>query len=140
MERRPIAIRNDGKWYFDGAEMFRLEIVNLLAANTHRDDDGNYYIRLGEDVNPLIVEDVPFLAVRCELLEDGGIKLFFHDLQEFVLTEPVKLGFKGDTPYVTYKWTNDTRLSRGVYWRLSKYFHFEGDEVFVKPGQPAEAE
>ena len=133
MERRPIAIGRDGKWYFDGAEMFRLDIVNILAVNTYRDEDGGYYIRLGEDVNPLIVEDVPFFAARCEEQEDGRMKLIFHDLQEFIITEPLKLALKGDVPYITYKWESDTRLSRGVYWRLSKRFRFDNDEVYIMP-------
>ena len=138
MERKPIVIRKDGKWYFDGAEMFRLDIVNVLAVNTYRDEAGSYYIRLGEDVNPLIVEDVPFYATGYEEQEDGAIKLVFLDSQELVIKEPLKLLLKGDVPYISYKWDYDTRLSRGVYWKLSDHFQFHGDDIYIVPKNTAD--
>ena len=131
MEGKPITIRKNGKWYFGEAEMFRRNIVNLLAKNMHRHEDGSFYIRLGEDVNPLSVEDVPFYATGYVEQEDGSVKLVFFDLQEYVLNDETKLTLKGDVPYISYKWENDTRLSRGVYWKLSEFFDFRGEEVFI---------
>ena len=129
-----ITIKSNGKWYFGQAEMFRRKILNILASNIYRNDDGSYYIQMGDDHNPLIVEDVPFLAsgiVDHEL----PIKLVLHDLQEIVLDHEMKLFFKGDVPYISFKWEADTRLTRGVYWKLSQYFDFRGDEVYILPPQ-----
>jgi len=133
MERTPITIKKDGKWYFGEAEMFRRDIVNHLAVNTFRHEDGSYYIRIGEEVNPLIVEDVPFFAIVYEEQEDGKVKLIFHDMQEFIIESPVKITLNGDTPYISYKWENDTKLSRGVYWGLSKHFQIDNEEVCIVP-------
>jgi len=129
-----ITIKADGKWYFGQAEMFRRQILNILAKNMHRRDDGSYYIKMGDEENPVIVEDVPYLA--------SGIKedqvpfiLVFHDLQEMVLEQELKLTFKGDVPYISYQHEGDTRLSRGVYWKMSEHFDFRGDEVYFVPPQ-----
>ncbi len=129
-----ITIKENGKWYFGQAEMFRRQILNVLATNLHRNSDGNYYIQMGDDENPVIVEDVPYLATGI-LENERPIKLAFHDLQEMALDHELKLHLKGDVPYITFQWEADTRLSRGVYWKLSQYFEFRGDDVFIVPPQ-----
>jgi hypothetical protein len=128
-----IVISKSGKWYFGTAEMFRRNILNILAAHIERNDDGSYCIKLGDDMNPITVEDVPFLASGYVQEEDGSIKLVFHDLQEMILDREHKIYFKGDVPYISFRWPSDTRLSRGVYWKLSDYFDFRGEEVYIVP-------
>lgn len=129
-----ITIKENGKWYFGQAEMFRRQILNILAKNLYRKSDGSYFIQMGEDENPVIVEDVPYLAVGI-VENEIPHKLVFHDLQEMILDHELKLYFKGDVPYITFKWEGDTRLSRGVYWKLSQYFDFRDDDVYIVPPQ-----
>ena len=133
MELTEIIIKKDGKWYFGQAEMFRRNILNILARNIERQDDGSYCIKLGEDINPITVEDVPFLATGYTEDEDGRVKLCFHDLQEMALLNELKLYLKGDVPYISFRWEADTRLSRGVYWKLSEFFDLRGDEIYIVP-------
>ena len=128
-----IVIRRDGKWYYNNAEMFRRNIVNLLAVNIDKQEDGNYIIAMVNEVSGIDVEDVPFYESGIQETEKGGLKLIFHDLQEYELTEELRLYFKGDVPYISYRWPADTRLSRGIYWKLSDYFSFRGDEVYIVP-------
>lgn len=127
-----ITIRENGKWYFGEAEMFRRQILNVLAKNLHRNPDGSYFIQMDDDHNPVIVEDVPYLAVGI-MDNERPLKLVFHDLQEMVLDHELKLYLKGDVPYISFKWEADTRLTRGVYWKLSDYFEFRGEEIFIVP-------
>lgn len=133
MEAQEIKIARDGKWYFGDAEMFRRNILQILAKNINRDETGTYYIEMGEETNPLIVEDVPFLATG--IVEEKGlpVKLIFHDLQEMELEHELKLYLCDDVPYISYRWQADTRLSRGVYWKLSDYFDFRGEEIYIVP-------
>ncbi|MDD3364873.1 MAG: DUF1285 domain-containing protein, partial [Syntrophomonas sp.] len=79
-------------------------------------------------------EDVPYLVTGI-IENEKPIKLAFHDLQEMVLDHELKLYFKGDVPYITFHWEADTRLSRGVYWKLSNFFEFRGEDVFIVPPQ-----
>jgi hypothetical protein len=132
MDLKDITIKSDGKWYYGGAEMFRRNILNILASHIEREEDGTYCIKLGDDVNPINVEDVPFMAIGYMETEEG-IKLRFHDLQELLLDHEFKITFKGDVPYISYRWEADTRLSRGIYWKLSDYFDFRGDDVYIVP-------
>jgi len=127
-----ITIKENGKWYFGEAEMFRRKILNVLAKNLHRNPDGSYFIQMDDDHNPVIVEDVPYLATGI-MDEELPLKLVFHDLQEMVLDHELKLYLKGDVPYISFKWEADTRLTRGVYWKLSDYFEFRGEEIFIVP-------
>ncbi len=129
-----ITIKSDGKWYYGQAEMFRRQIVNILAKNIHRRDDGSYYIKMGEEENPLIVEDVPFLASGVKENE-MPITLVFHDLQEMVLDKEMKLIFKGDVPYISFQSEGDTKLTRGVYWKLSEHYDFRDEDVYFVPPQ-----
>ncbi len=132
MDMQDITIRKNGKWYYGNAEMFRRNILNILAAHIEKSGDGNYCIKLGDDINPITVEDVPFLA-NGYLEEESGIKLVFHDLQEMPLDQEKKLFLKGEVPYITFRWEADTRLSRGVYWKLSQFFDFRGEEIYIVP-------
>lgn len=133
MEEREISIRRDGKWYFGEAEMLRRNILNILAANIQKTTDGSYCIQMGKDYSPLTVEDVPFYATGIVEEENGQIKLVFYDLQEYLLVNKIRLYLKADVPYISFKWEADTRLSRGVYWKLSDYFVFEGEDIFIVP-------
>ncbi|NLV22225.1 MAG: DUF1285 domain-containing protein [Syntrophomonadaceae bacterium] len=133
MDYQDIKITRDGKWYFGDAEMFRRNILQILARNINRDENGNYFIEMGSECNPLIVEDVPFLAVGIVEEDEQPVKLVFHDLQEIELDHELKLYIKDDVPYISYRWVADTRLSRGVYWKLSDYFDFRDDEIFIVP-------
>ena len=133
MDYQEIKIARDGKWYFGEAEMFRRNILQILAKNINRDEEGTYYIEMGDDLNPLIVEDVPFLATGLVEENQKPIKLVFHDLQEMELEHELKLFLRDDVPYISYRWQADTRLSRGVYWKLSDYFDFRGEEIYIVP-------
>ncbi|CFX18958.1 Protein of unknown function DUF1285 [Syntrophomonas zehnderi OL-4] len=133
MDYQEIKIGRDGKWYFGEAEMFRRNILQILARNINQDEDGNYFIQMGQETNPLIVEDVPFLATGLVEKENQPLKLVFHDLQEMVLDHELKLYLRGDVPYISFRWEADTRLSRGVYWKLSDYFDFRGEEIYIVP-------
>lgn len=132
MDLKEIRIARSGKWYFDRAEMFRRQILNILAVNIQKLDDGSYCIKLGDDINPITVEDVPFLATGI-VEEENHIKLVFHDLQEMDLDHELKLYLKGDVPYISYRWEADTKLSRGIYWKLSEHFDYRGEEVYIVP-------
>jgi hypothetical protein len=102
-----------------------------LARNIERLEEGGYCIRLGQEESRITVEDVPFLATGYLEEDDGRIKLVFHDLQEMPLDHEIKLYLKGDIPYISFRWEADTRLSRGVYWKLSEFFDFRGEEIYI---------
>jgi formate dehydrogenase subunit beta len=62
-----IVIRRDGKWYYNNAEMFRRNIVNLLAVNIDKQEDGNYIIAMGNEVSGFekVQDQDEGLASKC---------------------------------------------------------------------------
>ncbi|NLB18407.1 MAG: DUF1285 domain-containing protein [Syntrophomonadaceae bacterium] len=132
MSIQEIRIKNDGKWYADDREMFRKPIVNLFATHLEKDEIGGYYIQLEKETYPVLVDDVPFTVVNAAIV-DGAIVFVFHDEQEIRLDTKTLLSFTGDTPYLSFRWENDTRLNRSVFWMISRYLEENGDQVFLVP-------
>lgn len=143
MDQPTISIHKNGKWYWGEVEMFRRNIIKILARNIVRENDGSYFIAMGQEKQALIVEDVPFYATGIHVNEEGRLVLTFHDLQEMVLDKTLQLFRKGNVPYITFRWPADTRLSRGLYWKLSEYFVLQEDPeqqepVYIVPPEKAQ--
>ncbi len=132
MSVQEIRIKSDGKWYADDNEMFRIQIVNLFATHLQRNEAGEYYIELQDDSYPILVDDVPFTAVAAEVVE-GAIVFRFHDEQQLRVEESTPLTMKGDVPYLSMRWPDDTRLNRSAYWMISNMLEEIDGQVFVVP-------
>ncbi len=132
MSVQEIRIKNDGKWYADDRLMFRKPIVKLFATNLERDNNDGFYIRLNQETFPVAVEDVPFLATDA-YIDEGAIVLVFYDEQEMRVEEEIPLTFKEDTPYLSFKWENDTRLGRSAFWMVSNFLVERNNQVFLTP-------
>ena len=65
-----IRVERDGKWYFEGAEIIRKDILSLFYDSLHLDEDG-YYIEINGERERLEVEDTVFLVQGAELVKDG---------------------------------------------------------------------
>lgn len=62
MENNEIKIDKDGIWYYNGAHMFRKEILNVFFQNLRIDECGRYLIELGTERCYLDVEDTAFVV------------------------------------------------------------------------------
>lgn len=62
MENYEIKIDKDGIWYYNGAHMFRKEILNVFFQNLRIDECGRYLIELGTERCYLDVEDTAFVV------------------------------------------------------------------------------
>jgi hypothetical protein len=65
-----IRVGKDGKWYFEGAEIIREEILSLFYASLHLDDEG-YYLEIQGERERLDVEDTVFIVKEAELVKDS---------------------------------------------------------------------
>lgn len=80
-----ISIDRDGRWFHEGSEIKRLELVSLFAGLLRREDDGCYYLvtpveKVEVDValHPLMVVDAAPMAAEEEpvlalVLNTGGV-------------------------------------------------------------------
>ncbi|NNC54225.1 MAG: DUF1285 domain-containing protein [Pseudomonadales bacterium] len=69
--RIDITIHSDGVWSYRGSPILRHEMVKLFASQLFF-DEGNYYIRAPEQTLRISVEDLPFLVVSLDTLNDGA--------------------------------------------------------------------
>jgi len=65
-----IRVDRDGTWYYEGAEIFRKEILSLFYNSLHLDDDG-YYLEIKGERERLEVEDTVFIVKDAELVKDS---------------------------------------------------------------------
>ena len=98
-----IAIDRDGRWFHEGSEIKRVELVSLFAGLLRREDDGAYYLvtpveKVEVDValHPLMVVD----ATRVDdtttgrspwlILNSGGV--FYLNDETGLTPEPAAAG------------------------------------------------
>lgn len=62
MNNFEIKIDKDGLWYYNGAHMFRKEILNVFFDHLKVDECGKYLIELGPERCYLDVEDTAFVV------------------------------------------------------------------------------
>lgn len=132
MSVQEIRIKNDGKWYADDRLMFRKAIVKLFATNLVRDENDQYFIKLNQETFLVVVEDVPFLATDA-YVDGGAIVFVLYDEQELRVEEEVPVVFIDDTPYLSFRWENDTRISRSAFWMVSNFLVERDNQVYLVP-------
>lgn len=132
MSVQEIRIKNDGKWYADDRIMFRKPIVKLFATNLQRANEDQFFICLNEETFPVVVEDVPFLVTDA-YVDEGAIVFILYDEQELRIEKETPVVFKGEVPYMSFRWKNDTRLSRSAFWMVSNFLTEMNDQVFLFP-------
>ena len=84
MDNFEIRIDKDGLWYYNGAHMFRKEILSLFFDHLKIDECGKYIIELGPERCYLEVEDTAFVvgAVYKNKIPDNGkeqIEILLND-------------------------------------------------------------
>jgi len=132
----PFSIRIDkeGVWYYNGEEMFRKDIVNLLYEHLSRDEEGNYVIVMGEERCVIEVEDVPYVIRAVYKFSENGeekeyVKLVMNDLSvEDLDPSTVWIGHD-NIPYCTVKEGRFTaRFSRAGYYQLAEYIEYDDNK------------
>lgn len=68
-----IRIAEDGRWFHEGGEIKRHELVCLFASILRREQDGEYYLVTPVEKWRLRVDDLPLLVVDTEIEEQGGV-------------------------------------------------------------------
>ncbi|MBN1254199.1 MAG: DUF1285 domain-containing protein [Deltaproteobacteria bacterium] len=127
--RPSITVDKDGKWYFEGAEIIRKEILSLFYESLHFDDNG-YYLEINGERARLEVEDTVFLVQGAELVKDSEEAFIIRlndgteeqlDLDTFRIAE-------GNVPYCLVKEGKfPTRFLRLPFYQVAQ--HAQHDEA-----------
>jgi hypothetical protein len=127
MENFEIKIDKDGLWYYQGAHMFRKEILSVFFQSLKIDECGKYLIELGEERCYLNVEDTAFVvaAVYKTKLPGNGLEhidiLLNDDSCEKLAMNSLCTG-RDNVLYCRVKEGKFTaRFSRNSYYQLAEF-------------------
>lgn len=133
---KPIFIDKEGRWFFQGSEMIRRDIVLLFCRHLHRDSQGRYLIRLAEEESYVDVEDTAFVISRIDLQSHGECEPCFHiwlndDSREVLNLDTLFVG-KGNVPYCRVKEGKfPARFQRQAYYQLAEHVHEENGKYVI---------
>lgn len=135
MENYEIKIDKDGIWYYNGAHMFRKEILNVFFQNLRIDECGRYLIELGTERCYLDVEDTAFVvaAVYKTKLPGNGLEqidiLLNDDSCEKLEMNSIYTG-RDNVLYCRVKEGNFTaRFSRNSYYQIAEFIELSENSV-----------
>ena len=127
-----IRIASDGRWFHEGDEIRRFELVKLFASILVLEDQGDYWLATPAEKGRITVNDAPFI-IRAMTVKTGAQsqqnKICFHtNINEMVLLDiehPLQLraGAKSPDlrPYIEVRDGLLAKLSRPVYYQLADY-------------------
>ena len=129
-QRFDIRIATDGRWFHEGGEIFRIELVKLFASILLRDKDGDYWLATPAEKGRITVEDVPFvisyMTVKSGAISKSNEIVFFTSLNDRIVLDekcPLQLVYnkrsKDFRPYIEVRDGLFARLSRPVYYELA---------------------
>jgi uncharacterized protein len=152
MENYEIKIDKDGIWYYNGAHMFRKEILSVFFQNLRIDECGRYLIELGPERCYLHVEDTAFVVAAvyktnlpCNGLEQIDI-LLNDDSCEKLETNSLYTGRDNVLYCLVKEGRFAARFSRNSYYQLAEfieqsengadfYINLNGEKYFIKRNQ-----
>ena len=131
-QRFDIRIAPDGRWFHEGGEIFRIELVKLFASILFRDEDGDYWLATPAEKGRIKVEDVPFVVIDMAItigdISKSNEIVFFTSLDDKIVLDekcPLQLVYSkrsGDLrPYIEVRDGLLARLSRPVYYQLAEH-------------------
>lgn len=140
-----IKIDKEGVWYYNGAEMFRKDILAVFFENLHRDESGRYYVQLGSDMSYLKVEDTPIVVKSVHEIPDpdtpqgtpddgrGEIGIFLSDSSlEKVDLASLRMG-EGNVLYCSLKRGFPARFTRAAWYQIAEKIQFDENEGYFIP-------
>ncbi len=132
-----IVIRADGRWFHEGGEIRRQELVKLFASILRREADGCYYLVTPVEKWRIRVEDQPFLMVDLEHATDQV--LMKSNTDEWVPVDaehPLEVSTNNETgePYPTLQLDHGLRakVGRAVFYRLVELADKESGQLWVR--------
>ena len=127
-----IRIATDGRWFHEGDEIRRIEMVKLFASVLMRDETGDYWLVTPAEKGRITVDDVPFIVF--EMLVSLGADSqsneihFRTNLDEIIALDaahPISLrsadDLEGFRPYIEVRNGLMAKLSRPVYYQLAEH-------------------
>ena len=127
-----IRIASDGRWFHEGDEIRRIELIKLFASILVIDNEGNYWLATPAEKGCITVDDAPFIisdmTVKTGVRSQQNEICFQTNIDETVLLDirhPLQLRATAQSPdfrpYIEVRDGLLAKLSRPVYYQLADY-------------------
>jgi hypothetical protein len=122
-----IYVDRDGSWFHKGNPIVHRGVLRLFYESLCRDEQGNYVLRLEDQVCRLEVEDTPFVVVGLDFVPAGrdGKEFFILHLidetQERLDPNTLCVGAQNVLYCKVRNGTFPARFSRAGYYQMAKY-------------------
>ncbi len=123
--RIDIRIDAGGKWFHEGAEIGRFELVKLFASILRHESENGFVLVTPVEKWQIEVEDAPFIAVAMAARSQGDAEelRFVTNVGEEVLVDAehqllVSNAAASPRPYIQVRPGLTAKLSRPVYYQL----------------------
>lgn len=132
-----IEIRSDGRWFHEGGEIRRHELVRLFASILRREQDGHYYLVTPVEKWRIRVVDQPLLVVDLECgAEQLLVKTNAGDWISLDAQHPLEVSADSDSgePYPTVQLAHGLRakVARAVFYRLVELGSEDSGQLWVQ--------
>jgi hypothetical protein len=128
-----IFIDRDGKWYSQGIEMVRKDIVDLFFEHIKLCPDGTYLIELDGQRCRLDVADTAFVVMRVDQEEDS-FSIVLNDGTREGLVPRLRVAKDGVLYCRVKNGRFPARFSRPAYYQIASYVEEEGGSFFLPCG------
>jgi hypothetical protein len=122
-----IRIARDGRWFHEGNEITRPNMVRLFSTILRREPDGTHVLVTPAEKLAIIVEDAPFIAVEVKSEGEGEARTLAFRLNsgDMVLAgadHALRFGEQGEepAPYLHVRGGMEARLTRAVFYELAE--------------------
>lgn len=137
-----IRIAADGRWFHEGEEIVRHELVKLFASILRREDDGFYYLVTPVEKWRISVVDLPLQIIDFERDDDQSsprivVKTNVDTWFELGADHPLQMDVMTDgeqRPSVQLSNGLHGRVNRPSFYRLVDCAHEEGRSLVLPVG------
>jgi len=79
VESGKISFRHDGNWYTDEERIDNPRIALLFSKSIQQNPDGSFFLKVGDERAPIVVEDTPYVVRTLEDDGLGGFTMVLND-------------------------------------------------------------
>ena len=122
-----IKIDKEGRRYYNNSPIGRMGLVKLFSSVIEKDKDDTYWLVTPAEKGQIFVEDVPFMAVECEVNGTGEKQTltFRTNIDDYVKAggeNPLFFRVDSDTnepkPYISVRKNLEAKLTRSVFYQV----------------------
>lgn len=126
-----MRIARDGRWYHQGGEIERPDMVRLFSTILRREPDGRFVLVTPGEMLDIEVEDAPFIAVGVKSEGAGaGRRLAFSlNTGDVTVAGPENpISMRGEAPYLHVRGGLEARIARAAWYELAEWAIAEGHD------------